>query len=184
MRHTPKEVVHFQNDNDPNKCHVGLFEKFLKVRPADATRFYLIPATKISNGIWYTKRPIGKNFLSKFVRKMCTNAGVNGNKTNHSLRATCVTRLYESQLDEQLIMERTGHHSVTGVRCYKQTSDVLISKCSAVLDSSEIYQCISNKRAKSEKSVSVNFNFASGCHVQILNSNHKPPNQSDALGKM
>ena len=184
MRHTPKEVVHFQNDDNPSKCHVRLFEKFLKVRPSDATRFYLVPATKISNGVWFTKRPVGKNSLSKFVRRMCTNAGVNGNKRNHSLRATCATRLYESQMDEQLIMERTGHRSVAGVRCYKQTSDVLISQCSAVLDSSKIQKCISNKSANSDKSISVNFNFARGCNVQIINFNHQPPNQPDSQGSI
>jgi hypothetical protein len=176
IRHTPKEVVHFQNDDVPSKCHVRLFEKFLKHRPRDTTRFYLMPAKKISSGVWYTKRPIGKNSLSKFVSRMCTNAGVDGNKRNHSLRATCATRLYEAEMDEQLIMERTGHRSVAGVRCYKQTSDVLISKCSGVLDSTEIQKCISNKSANSEKSVNVNFNFASGCNVQILNFNHQPPN--------
>ena len=32
------------------------------------------------------------------------------------------TRLYQAGVDEQLIMERTGHHGVDGVRSYKRTN--------------------------------------------------------------
>ena len=44
-------------------------------------------------------------------------------RTNHSLRLTSVTRLYQSGVDEQLVMERTGHRSLDRVRSYKRTSD-------------------------------------------------------------
>ncbi len=45
-----------------------------------------------------------------------------GNTDNHSLRATAATRLYSSGIDEQLVMERTGHRSTEGIRSYKRTS--------------------------------------------------------------
>ena len=54
---------------------------------------------------------------------MCNAAGISGYKTNHSLRATTATRLYQAGVDEQLIMERTGHRSIDGVRSYKRTSN-------------------------------------------------------------
>ena len=54
---------------------------------------------------------------------MCEVAGIGGYKTNHSLRATDATRLYSSGIDEQLVMERTGHRSTEGVRSYKRTSN-------------------------------------------------------------
>ena len=53
---------------------------------------------------------------------MCKAAGIHGYKTNHSLRATAATRLYQAGVDEQLIMEVTGHQSLDGVRSYKRTS--------------------------------------------------------------
>ena len=53
---------------------------------------------------------------------MCKAAGICGFKTNHSLRATAATRLYQAGVDEQIIMETTGHKSTNGVRCYKHTS--------------------------------------------------------------
>ncbi|XP_046554044.1 uncharacterized protein LOC124263442 [Haliotis rubra] len=52
-------------------------------------------------------------------------AGFKGFFTNHSLRATTATRLYESGIDEQLIAERTGHRS-SAIREYKRTSDQLL----------------------------------------------------------
>ena len=60
--------------------------------------------------------------------------GVKGHKTNHSLRATTATRLFHAGIDEQLIMERTGHHSVDGVRSYKRTSQQQVEVLSDVLN--------------------------------------------------
>ena len=57
---------------------------------------------------------------------MCNDAGIEGYRTNHSLRATNATRLFSAGADEQLIMEKTGHRSVDGVRSYKRTSDTTL----------------------------------------------------------
>ena len=54
---------------------------------------------------------------------LCSKAGIKGFKTNHSLRATTASRLYHNGIDEQLIMERTGHRSLDGVRSYKKTNE-------------------------------------------------------------
>lgn len=47
---------------------------------------------------------------------------IEGYKTNHSLKATAATRLFQAGIDEQLIMEKTGHRSLEGVRSYKRTN--------------------------------------------------------------
>ena len=57
------------------------------------------------------------------ISTMCSKAGISGYKTNHSLRATSATRLYHQGVDKQLIMERTGHRSLEGVRSYKKTDE-------------------------------------------------------------
>ena len=64
---------------------------------------------------WYSKSPLGHNTLSHVVAQLCCLAGIKGHKTNHSLRATTATRLYQQGVDEQLIMENTGNRSVQGV---------------------------------------------------------------------
>ena len=68
------------------------------------------------------------------VQDMCTQAGIPGHKTNHSLRATKATHLYHAGIDAQLIMERTGHHSIDGVRSYKRTNEEQSATLSDILN--------------------------------------------------
>ena len=60
--------------------------------------------------------------LDDNLARMCKAAGIGGFKTNHSLHATAATQLYQAGLDEQLIMETTGHQSLDGVCNCKRTS--------------------------------------------------------------
>ena len=53
--------------------------------------------------------------------------------SNHSLRATCVSRLYEKGVPEKLIMERSGHLSISGVRSYERTTSEQQKSVSDVL---------------------------------------------------
>ncbi len=64
----------------------------------------------------------GHNTLTKTIARLCASAGIEGFKTDHSQCTTTATRLYQSGVDEQLVMERTGHRSLEGVRNYKRTS--------------------------------------------------------------
>jgi len=52
---------------------------------------------------------------------------------NHSLRATGISRLYNSGVPEKLIMERSGHLSASGVRSYECTSDQQQQQVSEVI---------------------------------------------------
>ena len=76
--------------------------------------------------------PVGVHTLQQIVKKMCNEAGFEGQFTNHSLRATAATRLYAAGIDEQLIAEKTGHRS-SSVRAYKRTSDEQQQQLSTIL---------------------------------------------------
>ena len=89
-------------------------------RPKDA--FYLKPLKNPTEDCWYSSRAIGHHTLDKTVSRMCKSAGIEGFKTNHFLRVTTATRLFQAGVDEQLIMERTGHHSTDGIQTYKRSS--------------------------------------------------------------
>ena len=86
--------------------------------PADAPKdiFYLKPLTKPTPTCWYSNQPVCHNKLSQTVSWLCKQAGIHGYKTNYSLRVTTATRLHTctSGVDEQLVMERTGHRSPDG----------------------------------------------------------------------
>ena len=84
--------------------------------------FYLQPLSKPMEDCWFVAKPVGQNTLENMVRDMCKAAGIAGYKTNHSLRATTATRLFQAGVDKQLIMECTGHKSIDGVRSYKRMS--------------------------------------------------------------
>ena len=61
-------------------------------------------------------------------------ASIQGYKTNHSLCATVTSTLYQSSVDEQLVIEHTGHRSLEGVRSYKRTSSEQLEALSDILN--------------------------------------------------
>ena len=65
---------------------------------------------------------------------MMKQAGFGGHYTNHSLRVSLTTRLFDAEVDKQLILNRTGHSSTDGVCAYKRTSTKLKEITSAVLN--------------------------------------------------
>ena len=120
-----KLVRHHANTQRPERCFVSLFKRYRQLCPPDAPpdAFYLQPACHPTESCWYSNCALGHNSLGKTLSRLCSSAGIAGYKTNHSLCATATSRLYHSGVDEQLVMERTGHRSVEGVRSYKRTSD-------------------------------------------------------------
>ena len=71
---------------------------------------------------WYTTQPVGINKLRKTVWSLLKNAGLDGFFTNHSLRRTCATRLFQAGQSIKLVKEITGHIS-DAVYKYQETSD-------------------------------------------------------------
>ena len=102
-----------------------------KDRP-DGT-FYLKPLNNPEDRCWFCKVPIGHNVLQQMIPNLFKAAGIEGHFTNHSLRATSATRLFEAGIDEQLIMQRTGHTS-TAVRAYKRIGEKLKAVTSDALN--------------------------------------------------
>ena len=123
-KYKPKVVIQHENLDNPDRCFVRLFRLYQSKcpdsRPKDA--FYLRPLAKPTENCWYAPCAIGHHTLHNTVSRICTAASIRGFKTNHSLRVTAATRLFQAGVDEQLIMERTGHHSTDGIRVYKRSS--------------------------------------------------------------
>ena len=95
--------------------------------------FYLQPLKNPTSQCWYSVKPIGHDTLDKAVARMCSLGGVGGYRT---IRATAATRLYQAGVDEQLIMEKTGHRSTEGARSYKHTSEQQLQQLSDILHGS------------------------------------------------
>ena len=71
----------------------------------------------------YTEDALKNNPGGNTVCRICTKAGIPGYKTNHLLRVLAVTRLFQKDVDEQLIMSVTGHCNTDRVRANKRVSD-------------------------------------------------------------
>ena len=99
--------------------------------------FYVRPVEKPKQGAaWYYSIPIGRNKLAQMVPEMCRIGGISGHKSNHSLRATGATELYEAEVPEKIIQERTGHRSFECLRMYERTSEKQHQAVSNILSSS------------------------------------------------
>ena len=76
--------------------------------------------------------PLGHNKLNSMVKTMMSEAGVEGYYTNHSLRPTAVTRLFQNDVDDKLIKGVTGNRS-DALQGYKRETEEQLSKVSKIV---------------------------------------------------
>ena len=120
-----RKVVWIKPNTSWERCPIRLIEKYIQLLPINGNRenFYLQSLKKPRPYCWYATCPIGINSLRKVVATMLKDAGLDGFFTNHSLRRTCATRLFQGGQDVKIVKEITGHISDV-VHKYQQTSDV------------------------------------------------------------
>ena len=125
-----KCVTQFAKKDSPSRCHYSLLQQYFSKLPPEALQkdvFYCKPinfkSTVPSNRPWYTAIPIGHNTLQAKLKSLLSAAGLDtARKSNHSLRATGISRMYSSGVPEKVIMERSGHLSREGVQGYERTT--------------------------------------------------------------
>ncbi len=131
-----RKVVKIWGNPDPTRDIVRLFLKYTSLLPVDsrseALYKYPLSNKKLTGKTWYADKPVGVNSLKKIVGTLAKEAGLVGHFTNHSLRATAATQMYNGGVNEQVIKEITGHKS-DSVRAYKHTSDGLLKKASSTI---------------------------------------------------
>lgn len=95
---------------------------------------------------WFTSTQVGQNELNKMVQRMCQEAGVAGKKTNHSLRATGASQLFQANVPEKIIQQRTGHRSLQALRHYERTTSERHQASHPSSDVAVSYQSIVEKQ--------------------------------------
>ena len=105
----------------PLSCSSSITQKFLVKRKCSALYLRPLARPRKCDGAWFADRAMGINALQSVVKDLCARGGLEGFYTNHSLRATSATRMYNANVQEQVIQEVTGHRSLA-VRGYKKTS--------------------------------------------------------------
>ena len=169
------------------RCPVHILDLYISKLPPQAFEkdlFYVRPLEETPTdptSPWFTAVSVGKHTLNDKVKKMCGLAGIEGRKTNHSLRATGATQMYDSGVPEKLIQERTGHRSTEALRCYERTNMQQHSAVSAVLSKptqssymEQMYSVRSQKtisqqvvETKACSIPSVSFENLHGCTINI-----------------
>ena len=105
-----------ENVQKPDGCPVKLYRKYISHVPFDTAdnSFYLRPLPKPKGNILYYKKAAGRETLGNVFKKVMDHF------TNHYLRRSCATQVYDNGVSEQVIQETTGHRSVQGVRAHRQ----------------------------------------------------------------
>lgn len=99
-------------------CHVKILDSYFEKLPLKAfekNNFYVQPSSETPDDPTkprYTANLTGRNTLGKFVKEICDKGNIDGHKTNHSLRATGVSDLFQAGVPEKLIQQRSGHLSL------------------------------------------------------------------------
>ena len=125
--------------DDPQRCPVVYYKKYIAMLPKTFKfkELYLQANSKkrINAGEnAFKDRPVGINTLSSTMKELAKEANLEGFITNHSLRASSATDLYndDANIPEQVIAETTGHRS-NAIRGYKCTKKGLKHKVSNIL---------------------------------------------------
>ena len=124
-RKKTKVLKIYENKVNPDRCPIKLYECYVSHCPHpldELPGFYLRSLATPTTEIWFYRTPIGRHKLTCIIKDICNRASLGGYRTNHSLRSTAATRMFDANVDEQLISEITGHSS-NAVRNYKRTSD-------------------------------------------------------------
>ena len=168
------------------RCHVFILDTyFSKLSPEAFQRdtFYLQALSPSSpEKPWFSCTPVGRNTLGKIVKAVCLEGNIPGRKTNHSLRATGASTMFESGVPEKIIQQRTGHRSLEGVRHYEQiTAQQQQAVCNILASEKRENFQLSVKKNIMQPSMCMNtphtMKFAC-CNVNIYQGTAPPPAHS------
>lgn len=116
-----------KNKINPDLCPVRLFKKFLEKRNnINIPRLFLTVNPFWKLGKWYKNIPVGKNIITRWTSTEAKKSGLATEKvkiTNHSLRATAVSKLSKQGVEENTLIKITGHSNPKSIKPYLQLDE-------------------------------------------------------------
>ena len=155
------------------RCIVRLLDTYLALLPPNCPYFYMRVLDKFPtepNKCAVTKQRVGVNMLKSMLSELSEKSGIDVRYTNHSLRATAITRMFSSGLSEKVIADTSGHKSIKALRCYEHKSEQQQQEVTAVINNGTIpsYDKVTTSQNVESHSVSKNFSGSfSNCTFNI-----------------
>ena len=87
------------------------------------------------------KAPLGKNEIAKFLSTAAKNAGLHRERkkvTYHSVRKTCISRLFDADVPENFVAQLNGHKSTESLQSYKSASAKHQNRMSLTLSRADV----------------------------------------------
>lgn len=147
IRNKQKNYQGGSKQNEQDYSDVRMYANGSSLDPVSGFKFYLqkinpkcdalfqLPEKNYSKtGIWYKAVPMGKNTLSKMMQNISKKAGLSREYTNHCVRASTVTALYQAGVDSHQICLLTKHKNENSLKHYINGSTSEQKRhCSSVL---------------------------------------------------
>ena len=97
-------------------CPVRIVDKYMSLIPpvtkkSKKDNFYLHSLEKPTPAQWYGEQVVGKHTLTKVVGEMLKDVKPGVFHSNHNLRWSGTTRLFQAGIDRKIVKEYTGHVS-------------------------------------------------------------------------
>lgn len=116
-----------RNKVNPNICPIRLYKKFMQKRQAiKCERLFLTVNPFWQSGKWYKSIPVGRNLMNKWTSTQAEKSGLTNKNiklTNHSLRATAVSKLAKKGVGEQQLIKLSGHSNTKSLTPYIQMDE-------------------------------------------------------------
>ncbi len=84
---------------------------------------------------------------------MCKDAGITESKTNHSLRATGASALFNAQVPEKLIKGVTGHKSSQALQLYERPTQMQEMAVSRVLTAGALHLTLQQEQQQQQHTI-------------------------------
>ena len=141
--------IHATNNLDPTKDFLTVFRFYLSKLNPNCDRLFQRPKGKMwsRDDVWFDNVPMGKNTIGTMLQTISKAAGTSIVYTNHSVRATAITAMYQAGIDRSHICKISKHKREETLQHYisepsseqKRTCSTALQRHLGLADSNDSY---------------------------------------------
>ncbi len=99
---------------------VAIFEKYIEHLNPNCNRLWQWLKNNVTpaDPVWFEKAPVGHTKIGNFMKELSEKVKLSKVYTNHSIQATCITKLDQANFESRHIMAVSSHKSESTVKTY------------------------------------------------------------------